>query len=122
MMNGPETWNCLVSPGNPVSLSSPETEKGPLYFDGSNGKVFPSPPGYCGKMIWITHRQRALASEVVSVKAFQNITDDQLLRMKELTDQCQRVICSLNMNDMSGAAAPMRKIAEYARKREKLFH
>lgn len=65
---------------------------------------------------------KALASEVVSVKAFQNITDDQLLRMKELTDQCQRVICSLNMNDMSGAAAPMRKIAEYARKREKLFH
>ena len=59
---------------------------------------------------------KALASEVVSVKAFQNITDAQIMRMKQLADQCQRVVCALDMNAMSGAAAPMREIVDYAAK------
>ena len=62
---------------------------------------------------------KALASEVVSVKAFQDITDAEILRMKQLTDQCQRVICALNTDAVSGAAAPMREIMEYAGKQEK---
>lgn len=63
---------------------------------------------------------RALASEVVGVKAFQNITDAHLQRMKELTDHCRKVICALDINEMTGNAAPMRKAAEYAGRQNKL--
>ena len=65
---------------------------------------------------------KALASEVVSVKAFQNITDAQIMRMKQFADQCQRVVCALDMNAMSGVAAPMREIVEYVEQQRRVVN
>ena len=58
MTNGPEIWSCLASPESLRFLLSPETEKEQLCFDSSSGRESLSPPGSCGKMIWITRLQR----------------------------------------------------------------
>ena len=63
---------------------------------------------------------KALASEVVGVAPFGSITDKELNRMKDLTDQCRQVICMLDPKQMIGTAEQLKQILVYAKKKEKL--
>ncbi|MBR5047880.1 MAG: ABC transporter ATP-binding protein [Eubacterium sp.] len=53
----------------------------------------------------------ALAAEVVSVKAFSSISDEEMSRARELIDQCDEVICTLDLD----------KIGEYGDKLKELY-
>jgi iron complex transport system ATP-binding protein len=46
---------------------------------------------------------KALAAEVVSVKAFHRISDEQGNRVKELAKCCEKVICTLNLDKLREA-------------------
>lgn len=57
---------------------------------------------------------RALAAEVVSVKAFSRVDESALSRAKELIDSCEQVICTMNMGESGELPAELRAIYEYA--------
>lgn len=58
---------------------------------------------------------KALATEVVSVKAFCRIDERAMGRAKELIDGCERVICTVNLEDAGEFGAPLRELMAYAR-------
>ena len=58
---------------------------------------------------------KALASEVVSVKAFSEIGDESLNRAKALMDQCEEVLCTVDLTDAGEQAEPLRILCEYAK-------
>lgn len=60
---------------------------------------------------------RALASEVVSVKAFHQIDDHAVQRARELMDACGQVICTLDMEEMGGCCPEIRELWEYGERR-----
>lgn len=57
---------------------------------------------------------KALAAEVVSVKAFSRVDESALSRAKELIDSCEQVICTMNMGESGELPAELRAIYEYA--------
>ena len=63
---------------------------------------------------------KALAAEVVSEKAFTPFSEAQLARAKQLIDNCERVICTLNMEALGGLGEGLRELKEYARELGKL--
>lgn len=62
---------------------------------------------------------KALANEVVSVKAFHRIAAEQTDRAKKIIDGCKKVICTLNMDDAGDFAAELKKLMDYARNQGK---
>ena len=58
---------------------------------------------------------KALASEVVSVKAFSEIDENALNRAKTLVDQCEEVLCTVDLTDAGAQAEPLRILSEYAK-------
>lgn len=63
---------------------------------------------------------RALAAEVVSVKAFCEIAEEDLKRAKELMDCCGQVICTLNLDESCTLPREIRELYEYAKEQGKL--
>ena len=57
---------------------------------------------------------RALAAQVVSVRAFHPIDTSKKEQMKQLADQCRAVFCTLPPEEMTGMAAALREIRDYA--------
>ena len=64
---------------------------------------------------------RALASEVILEKAFCPIGADKVRRAKELIDGCQRVICTLELEEAGEWARELKDLARYAREKRTLF-
>ena len=62
----------------------------------------------------------ALASETVKVKSFTDITGAEIELAKKLIDSCEKVLCPLTEEAMTGFAAPLRELKAYARSLEKL--
>ena len=58
---------------------------------------------------------RALAAEVVSVKAFCRIGAEAVERTKALIDQCPEVICTVDLTNAGDWAEELRTIRDYAR-------
>ena len=58
---------------------------------------------------------KALASEVVSVKAFSEIDENALNWAKALVDQCEEVLCTVDLTDTGAQAEPLRILSEYAK-------
>lgn len=58
---------------------------------------------------------RALAAEVVSVKAFCRIGAEAVERAKALIDQCPEVICTVDLTNAGDWAEELRTIRDYAR-------
>ena len=56
----------------------------------------------------------ALAVETVNVKPFTEITVQAFERAKKLIDSCERVLCPLEAEAMTGLAAPLRELKAYA--------
>lgn len=57
---------------------------------------------------------RALASEVVSVKAFRRIDDSALSRARELIDSCREVICTLDPDGVGELGQELLRLRRYA--------
>lgn len=108
------------APGNPRVLVIAGNGTGTAIFRKLQRRGLPFAAGILWENDLDYPPARALASEVVSVKAFHHITDTHLRRMEQLTDQCQKVICALDVDAMQGEAAPLRKIVEYADRHGKL--
>lgn len=64
---------------------------------------------------------RALAAEVVSVKAFRRISSRETERMRQLIDTCERVVCTLPSEDMTDLAKDLGELYAYARAQGKLI-
>lgn len=62
---------------------------------------------------------KALAVEVVSVKAFCRIEESAVKRAKELIDQCSRVICTLEKEDAGELYGEFKELLEYAKRQGK---
>ena len=62
---------------------------------------------------------RALAAEVVSVKAFCRIPGSALVRAKELIDRCRQVICTLDADGAGEFYGELPELLEYARRQGK---
>ena len=56
----------------------------------------------------------ALAVETVNVKPFTEITHKDFEQVKKLMDSCEKVLCPLAEEAMTGLAAPLRKLKAYA--------
>lgn len=63
---------------------------------------------------------KALAAEVVSVKAFCPIDETALRRAKKSIDGCRRVICAVNLNEIGDFGQGLKELWEYAGKQGKL--
>ena len=61
----------------------------------------------------------ALASETVSLPAFTPLTEEAMDRARDLIDRCDRVICTLPKDAMTGLAAPLKALVAYALSRGK---
>lgn len=59
---------------------------------------------------------KALATEVVSVKTFCEIKEEELQRAKELADSCQEVICTLDLKDCEGWNEKILELSRYIAK------
>lgn len=57
---------------------------------------------------------KALACEVISVKAFHDISETELTKAKKLIDGCEKVICTLKNEEMTGIAEGLIELYEYA--------
>lgn len=57
---------------------------------------------------------QALASEIVSVKAFHRLGADQVDRAKKIVDGCEKVICALNIKEMGDPVAELKELIQYA--------
>ncbi|MCI8585982.1 MAG: ABC transporter ATP-binding protein [Lachnospiraceae bacterium] len=62
---------------------------------------------------------KALAAEVVGVKAFCRIEESAVKRAKELIDQCSRVICTLDIKEMGELYGGFSELLEYAERQGK---
>ena len=49
------------------------------------------------------------------MKAFSEISEDALNRAKTLVDQCEEVLCTVDLTDAGVQAAPLRILSEYAK-------
>lgn len=58
---------------------------------------------------------KALASEVVSVKAFCEMDEASLNRAKALVDQCEEVLCTVDLAEAGAQAESLRILHEYAK-------
>lgn len=58
---------------------------------------------------------KALASEVVSVKAFCEMDEVSLNRAKALVDQCEEVLCTVDLTEAGAQAESLRILYEYAK-------
>ena len=58
---------------------------------------------------------KALASEVVSVKAFYEMDEASLNRAKALVDQCEEVLCTVDLTEAGAQAESLRILYEYAK-------
>ena len=58
---------------------------------------------------------KALASEVVSVKAFCEMDEASLTRAKALVDQCEEVLCTVDLTEAGAQAESLRILYEYAK-------
>ena len=58
---------------------------------------------------------KALASEVVSVKAFCKMDEASLNRAKALVDQCEEVLCTVDLTEAGAQAESLRILHEYAK-------
>ncbi len=65
---------------------------------------------------------KALASEVVSEKAFHAIGEDSVRRCKELIDRAEEVICTLKISELGDLAAPLREIYKYCEETKGTVH
>ena len=63
---------------------------------------------------------KALAVEVVSEKVFTQFSEAQLARAKQLIDNCERVICTLDTENLGSLGEGLRELKEYALKLGKL--
>jgi len=63
---------------------------------------------------------QALAAEVVSLPAFAVVTDQTMDRARALIETCGKTLCALPERAMTGLAAPLAELAQYARSRGKL--
>ena len=62
---------------------------------------------------------RALAAEVVSVRAFCRIDGKAMKRAKELIDACGQVICTLDPQETGEFYQELKELLEYAEKQGK---
>ena len=62
----------------------------------------------------------ALAAEVHSLPAFAELTDETLDQARARMDGCETVLCTLPEKAMTGLAAPLLSLVEYARALGKL--
>lgn len=62
---------------------------------------------------------KALAAEVVSVRAFHGIGKEQVERAKRVIDSCETVICTLNIEETGEFAAVLGQLLEYAKSQGK---
>ena len=58
---------------------------------------------------------KALASEVVSVKAFCEMDEASLNRAKAQVDQCEEVLCTVDLTEAGAQAESLRILYEYAK-------
>ena len=56
----------------------------------------------------------ALAVKTVNVKSFTKVADKDLEQAKKLMDSCEKVLCPLTEEAMTGFAAPLRELKAYA--------
>ena len=63
---------------------------------------------------------KALAAEVVSEKAFTTFSEVHMERAKQLIDNCERVICTLDTENLGSLGEGLRELKEYALKLGKL--
>lgn len=64
----------------------------------------------------------SLAAEVVSVKAFSPITEEESRRARDLIDRCDRVICTLDLDQMGSLGTPLKELCHYAENCGKLVN
>jgi iron complex transport system ATP-binding protein len=60
---------------------------------------------------------KALASEVVSVKPFCRMGEEQLARARELIDGCERMICTIDPDSLGDFNQELRQLLAYAEKK-----
>lgn len=58
---------------------------------------------------------KALAAEVVSVKPFSRMDENSLNRAKKLIDGCEKMICTVNLEETGEFAQGMKELFEYAK-------
>lgn len=58
---------------------------------------------------------KALAAEVVSVKPFSRMDENSLDRAKKLIDGCEKMICTVNLEETGEFAQGMKELFEYAK-------
>lgn len=63
---------------------------------------------------------KALAEEVVSVKAFCEITEEERKRAKELVDSCGQFICTMDMDASHALPKEIRELYDYAKAHGKI--
>lgn len=56
----------------------------------------------------------ALAADVISVKAFCPISDSDMARARELIDQCDQVICTLDLENLGDYGDKLKELYEYS--------
>ena len=56
----------------------------------------------------------ALAAEVISVKAFNPISESDMVRAKELIDHCDQVICTLDVENLGVHGEKLKELYEYS--------
>ena len=64
---------------------------------------------------------KALAVEVVSEKAFTTFSEVHMERAKQLIDNCEQVICTLDTENLGSLGEGLRELKEYALKLGKLY-
>lgn len=59
----------------------------------------------------------ALAAEVISVKAFSPVSERDMTRAKELIDQCEEVICTLDLEKLGDYGKELKELYQYSVRR-----
>ena len=63
---------------------------------------------------------KALAVEVISEEAFTTFSETHMERAKQLIDNCEQVICTLDTENLGSLGEGLRELKEYAMKLGKL--
>lgn len=63
---------------------------------------------------------KALAAEVVSEKAFQEMGEEKLFQAKKLIDACEKVISAVDVEALGNLGKTLKELLEYARERGKI--
>lgn len=63
---------------------------------------------------------RALAAQVISLPPFADVSGEAFAQAKEMITRCQSVVSTLNPEDFTGIAAPLKELYEYARELGKI--